>query len=231
MAKFKNPPLNLVTLRLTIPPNLKVSELRSGYFELIKSDFPLIIFPEARSLAFDFSDCHFRNTKNDAQVRISTNYFLYETTNYQEVSAFWEGFSKVFSKFLDFYQIKEVTSFGLNYQNILLANEKAVGEDFRDYFSFKINFKNKSQRSLLTCDGAFIYSTQEGNLKIDIRPRMNQQTKLWDALFFTIELLNEKQIPVDASLGSIKSMFDKAHAHVEDAFLSSLTDKYLKTIQ
>jgi uncharacterized protein (TIGR04255 family) len=233
LDKLSHPPLDLVTFELGIPSNLKIAESRSIYFDLVKEHFPKIIFPEIKTLNYDWADVIFRNEKNDAQLRVSTNYFVYETSKYDDVVAFWRSIKEYFLKFVSCYQITSLTSLRVNYQNIIRLTNQQVGESFNDYLSLEVEFKDHQSRKLMACDGMFIYSTDDGNvMKIDIRPRQNPQTQSWDSLSFALEfsVLN-KNIAVDKDLTSIKTIFDKAHNHIESVFRRSLTDRYYEAIK
>ena len=230
MEKLKNPPLNLVSIRIDIPSNLKISESRSAYHELIKSDYPLIVFPETKALMVDWSDVYFRNQNNNTQVRISTNYFIFDTTHYDKVDSFWKNFQSVFQKFVIMYSIKTVNALNLSYQNILILDEKLVGKEFTDYFAFAVNFKDHPARTLVACDGVFVYNTTLGRMKLDVRPQQNTQSQKLESLNFTIDFFTNTPILIDEKLSEVKKVFNAAHTHIEDAFKSSLTEKYFQTL-
>ncbi len=232
MEKLKNPPLNLVILRVEFPHHLKITETRSSYFDLVKADFPVILFPEIKSLAFDWADCIFRNQKNDTQIRIASNYFVLETTNYENVRPFWSLFESNFSKFVKNFSITEILSIELIYQNILKIDDAKIGSDFSDYFSLEINFKDKPKRKLVTYNGGFIFSTDGGTVQIEIKPLQNQETKIWDKLTFNINFMSLKQqLSIRENLIELKALFDKAHSDIEDVFTTSLTKKYFDSLK
>ncbi len=231
MQRLSKPPLNLVTLRVEFPHNLKVSEKRSEYYEKVKTEFPLIVFPENKNLAFDFSDCHFRNNEGNAQVRIATNYFILETVKYENVDVFWAQFKKIFFDFSQCFQTTKITSVRLNYDNIIKMDKGLLGESFSDYFSLGIAFKDQQQRKFLTIDGSFLFSMDNGIIQMEIRPRQNQTTLAWDMLEFKIGCQVNKELTVDENLDTLKKEFDSAHFNIEELFISSLAEKYFQSLK
>lgn len=231
MDKLSKPPLNLVTLRVEFPHNLKVSEHRSEYYEKIKTDFPQVIFPEKQSLTYDFSDCHFRNSESTTQIRIATNYFVVETVKYDKVDNFWVLFDKVFSQFKTCFNIENVTTLRLSYDNFIKIEKGISSANFSDYFSLGVSFREQKERKFLTLNGSVFFAIENGILQISINPKQNQETLIWDALEFKIDCQMNKNVNLDGTLGTLKTEFDIAHRNIEDMFVSSLAEQYFQSIK
>lgn len=230
MQKLAKPPLNLVTLKIEFPHNLKISEKRSEYYDAIKNEFPAIVFPENKGLAYNYSDCHFRDSGSTTQIRIATNYFVLETAKYENKDAFWNLFERHFSEFTKRFAISNVVSFLLSYDNLISIKKGIAGEDFSDYLSLGLFFKNKEQRKFITVDGVFVFAVEGGFMAINIRPRQNKETLVWDALNFKLDFQINKNLPISEKLNDVKRIFDLGHGHIEDLFVSSLAEKYFEEI-
>lgn len=231
MEKLSKPPLVAAALRITFLHNLKVSELRSAYYEDIKDTFPHIQFPDVKQISYDFSDCHFWNREAKTQVRIATNYFALETVDYKNVDEFWLTFQSVFKKFVDRMGVREVVGITIEFLNKISIDAVNVGTNFGDYFTLGLISNAKLSKEFLTLDGAAIFRVGESLLQIDIRPVQNPQTRLYDTLDFKITFLSNKQWTVDEQLAGINTIFVEGHKHIEDVFRTSLTEKYLQIIK
>lgn len=231
MKKLTKPPLNLVSLKIDFPPNLKVSEKRSEYYELVKEEYPLIVFPESKGLVYDFSDCHFRNNAGTTQLRIATHYFAMETVKYESVDIFWQMLKKHFIAFTKCFSILDVNSLRLSYDNLIKVEKGVIGDNFSDYLSLDFSLKDKKQRKFITCDGSFVFAVDNGIMQIEIHPRQNPISLVWDTLDFKIDCQVNTVMKTDQNLDEVKNIFELAHGNIEDLFFSSLSEKYLKAIQ
>lgn len=231
MEKLSKPPLVAAALRITFPHNLKVSELRSAYYEDIKDAFPHIQFPDIKQIAYDLSDCHFSNKEAKTQVRIATSYFALETVDYKNVNEFWRTFHSVFKKFVDRMGVRELVGITIEFLNKISIDAAKVGTNFGDYFTLGLTSNAKLPKEFLTLDGAAIFRIGEGLLQVDIRPVQNPQTRLYDTFDFKITFLSNKQCPVDEQLVGINTIFVEGHKHIEDVFRTSLTDKCWQIIK
>lgn len=232
MEKLSKAPLNVVTLRLEFNHNLKVAEKKSEYYELIKQDLPLIVIPEIKDLTYDFADCHFRTANSSIQIRIATNYFIYETINYSDVEQFWLSFKDKFLKFIQCFSIEKLNSLRLTYDNNIKVDVTKITENFSDYFAFHLGFKGKQPRKFLTVDGAFVFSLDNGAAALlEIHPRQNKATLVYDTVNLKIEFLTSQPVLVQQNLEEIEKQFRLGHSHIEDLFFSSLTEKYLQEIK
>lgn len=231
MTQISKPPLVAAALRVTLPHNLKVAETRSSYYEDIKQTFPVILFPELKQITYDFSDCHFQNTEGKVQIRIATNYFSMETIDYKDVERFWGVFSEVFKKFAARMGVSEVIGLSAEFLNKISIDAGRVGTNFSDYFAINLVTKSQLSREFLTLDGAIIYRMGQDLLQLDIRPVQNLQTRLYDTLDFKITFLTNRKCSIANGLTPLKDLFMEGHKHVDDAFKTSLSEKYWQTIQ
>jgi uncharacterized protein (TIGR04255 family) len=230
MEKLTKAPLNLASITIQFPHQLKVSETRSAYHELVKKDFPLVVFPENRELKFDFSDCFFRNNEGNAQIRVATNYFVLETIAYVSKEVFWDSFSKVFFSFVKLFDIQDVTALKLSYDNLIMIDNNLVGGEFTDYFSLAAAFRNKEEKKFVTVDGSFLFAVKDGLVQIEVKPKQNPQTNIWDTFNFKVDCQINKKLSMEKP-DDLNKAFNSAHQHIEDMFISSLTEKYLASIK
>lgn len=231
MEKLSKPPLVAAALRVTFPHNLKVSELRSAYYEDVKELFPNIQFPELKQMAYDFSDCHFQNLEEKAQIRLATNSFSMETLQYKNVDEFWRTFHGVFGKFANRMGVSEVAGLTTEFLNKIAIDANGIGANFSDYFTLGLTSKGQLQREFLTLDGAILFRSGQDLLQVDIRPVQNAETHLYDTFQFKLTFLSYKKCVVQGELKEIRAIFSEAHRHIEDIFRGSLTEKYWATIQ
>lgn len=225
--KLKKPPLNLVTLQVLFPHNLRIAEAKSEFYKTIKDDFPTIIFPETKDLTFNLSDCNFRNEGATSQIRLGTSYCTIEAVGYEKVDQFWGMFDNVFQKLQDNFSVAKVTQTRLVYDNIIIMNSKKIGDNFSDYFTYEMKLTDTEHRQFMTMDGMFVYKVQDGFLKVDLRVRQDQGTKQWDRFSFNIDCGINKEIDVINNRAELKKQFEYAHTQIEEIFFNSLTKKYL----
>jgi uncharacterized protein (TIGR04255 family) len=230
MQKLTNAPLTIASLRVSFLHNLAISENRSKFYDLIKSDYPTILMPEIKTLTADMSDCNFQNISGTSQISISTSYFTYVSAAYSTVDTFWQMFANYFSQFAKFFNLAEVVSLTSEFRNTIRLDVK-IGADFSDYFTIGIKSQSEMSRKLVALDGSIVFAVANGLLDVHIQPTKNPQTKSYDNTQFNLKFVRNEKILVDEGLSALQTIFKEAHQHVEDIFKTSLTEKYWKSIE
>jgi len=137
----------------------------------------------------------------------------------------------VFEKFAVRMGITEAIGLTTEFLNKIAIDAEKVGTNFSDYFGFRLESKSKLEREFLTLDGEIIYRVGQGLIQLEIRPVQNAQTRIYDTLDFKITFLTSQKCSVAKGLTALKTVFIEGHKHIEDAFVTLLSDKYWQTIR
>jgi uncharacterized protein (TIGR04255 family) len=219
---FVNPPAVEVRAEVRFGNQLRVADQRFTFHNLIKAEFPFVVIPEQKDLAFDFGDYSLYTENQAYRLEIAMNYFRLIATKYAGYQDFGKLLGNSLTMFARHYEIDKFTSFTLQYRNKLTIPS---GAEFGEYFTVKIEVPAELDATLHAGRGMLVFQQDDGLILLEFDPQFSGKVPASYALNLTFAV--ERLLTIDDTA----NVFAKAHNRLTDFFFSILTPRFLEHLK
>jgi len=239
---YKEPPLKEVICRIDFPTNQNIHSHKDDLAQLLsKHDFPIFKEQTERQLKFKFENNETSHIFTDTPVLLfsrrdektfirltESTVYLYRLTPYEKWCDLEPHLNLIEQELFKSVDIKDITSRGLQYVNVIEIENTANPTKIDEYFKFYPSINGKALNSRSFTIGNEEYIEGLGSLSQNLRSEKTSKEELSEYLF-ELRILNNETLTLESNnKKSMKSWFDSAHNEIVNRFEISITDKLRK---
>lgn len=223
---FTNPPAVEVKAVAQFPNNLRVADDRSGFHELIKKEFPIVVMPDQKSLQFDFGDYTLYTENQVYRLEIAMNYFRLVAMKYTGFQDFRQMYSAVLSMFARHYRLPSFSNFAFIYSNRLsLPPETTLDE----CFTVKIEVPQQMGTGIYAGRGTLVFKEKDGLILLEFDPQLSGDAI--ESYGLNLTYASQRPMVVSEAQNDVLAALDRGHLRLTDFFFAILQPKLIEHLK
>lgn len=226
---YKNAPLIEAVFEIRFPPQLRISEGRSLFYDKVSHRFPVIKVPPLGQSEYPALEPYkFETPDGKKSLQLAINRFSFHDNLYSAgFAAFREEALEIANSLCAVYGIEDLRRTGLRYVNHIPIVR--VGEliPIQRYLNLGFALPKPIGNQFALFGVVFVTQLGAGRLRVLSEFREIQQMPKTEIIVLDFDYYLEKSLKSSA----LKEYLEASHAHTKQVFLDLITPEYLDVMR